>query len=79
MFLRLDRSGRSDGLKLRPTRGRVLLSTAGVVGLTLLLGCGRDAMPKEAAHLSWTLSPDPPRTGPATLALSLEGLDSKPI
>jgi hypothetical protein len=78
--MRLVRAtGRDDGLTPSFSSRRLLLSVIVVLGGTLALAC-RGAPPgTESGVLSWTLSPDPPRVGPAVLALFLEDMRSQPV
>jgi hypothetical protein len=52
--------------------------TVGAMCGALILGCRR-GRPPGAASLSWSLSPDPPRVGPAVLSLTLADSDSQPV
>jgi hypothetical protein len=77
VLLRLDRADR-HGLRPRRSRPGVLLWTIGALCGALIVGCRRDP-PGTTARLVWTLSPDPPRVGPAVLSLFLADPDSKPV
>ncbi len=52
---------------------------AAVLAAALAFGCPGGAAIPDAGRLSWTLSPDPPRIGPAVFALSLVDLASRPV
>jgi hypothetical protein len=43
------------------------------------LGCSDRRVPVDTNRLSWTLSPDPPRVGPAVLSLSLVDGEARPV
>lgn len=50
----------------------------GSVLLAATLGCGGDGA-EAAVDVDWSLQPDPPRVGPATLTLSLADSAGHPI
>lgn len=78
MLVRLVRATEDGcGLNSSPSRRRAFRRVLAAVGLALA-GCRRPET-ADTARLSWTVSPDPPRVGPAVLALSLEDLQGRPV
>lgn len=59
-------------------RRRVIVAGLAAAGVPLALACTRPAA-RGTGRLSWVLSPDPPRVGPAVLVLSLVDPGSHPV
>ena len=78
--MRLVRAARRVGrLTSSFSRGRSLLPGTVVVGCALAFACRRPPAATESGDFSWTLSPDPPKVGPAVLALSLTDARARPV
>jgi hypothetical protein len=79
VLLRLVRpTGGDRGLTSSRRRSLLLLSIGGL-GYAFAPSCRRGPEATKGAQLAWTLSPDPPRVGPAILVLRLTDAQARDV
>jgi hypothetical protein len=78
--MRLVRAARrDDGLTSSFSRLGALLPVIVVLVGASALACRRAPNASPSGDFSWTLAPDPPKVGPAVLALTLRDAEARPV